>query len=63
MYVHTYEEDKHPLWFWMTVYIVVQSLCVGNAQIITPNLPALNGYVHIIDRVSIPAVQVIRGRA
>eukprot|EP00066_Takifugu_rubripes_P022628 XP_011611894.1 PREDICTED: LOW QUALITY PROTEIN: stabilin-1-like [Takifugu rubripes] len=26
-------------------------LCIGNAQIITPNLPALNGYVHIIDRV------------
>lgn len=40
----------------MKMCLVVQSLCIGNAQIITPNIPALNGYVHIIDRVSIPAL-------
>ncbi|CAF91429.1 unnamed protein product, partial [Tetraodon nigroviridis] len=28
----------------------VQSLCVGHARILAPNLPALNGYIHIIDR-------------
>lgn len=39
----------------MNVHVVFQSVCVGNAQLITPNLPALNGYIHIIDRVSSPA--------
>lgn len=38
------------------MYIVVQSLCVGNAHITTPNLPALNGYIHVIDRVGVAAV-------
>lgn len=40
----------------MELCIVFQGLCIGNANIITPNLPALNGYIHIIDRVSIPAL-------
>ncbi|MEQ2204583.1 hypothetical protein XENOCAPTIV_015558, partial [Xenoophorus captivus] len=33
----------------------VQMLCIGNASIITHNLPAINGYIHVINRVLAPS--------
>lgn len=50
------QEDSYSLQFGMKLCIDVQGLCIGNAQIIAPNLPALNGYIHVINRVSIPTL-------
>ncbi|XP_036956541.1 stabilin-1 isoform X1 [Acanthopagrus latus] len=30
-------------------------VCIGNASILTPNLPAINGYIHIIDKILAPS--------
>lgn len=33
---------------------------IGNASIVTPNLPAINGYLHIIDQVSAKVLKTLR---
>lgn len=49
---HTPHTHTHTLRLWMRSCVVVQVLCVGDALIVLPDLPALSGYVHVIDRVS-----------
>ncbi|XP_072928797.1 stabilin-1 isoform X1 [Hemitrygon akajei] len=33
------------------------SLIIGGARIVTPNIPAVNGYIHIIDKILIPPLE------
>uniref|UniRef100_A0A3B4V8V2 Stabilin 1 n=1 Tax=Seriola dumerili TaxID=41447 RepID=A0A3B4V8V2_SERDU len=47
--------DTHTYIVYLTVIILFQMIHVGNASILEHNIPAINGYIHIIDQVLAPS--------